>query len=433
MNHHRLLTKEEIGVLNNVVENPTEGNIAILEKIKEEFMLETSDDLKSLLMDSIDAIEKSKAYPEVKPPFTLQKMLNTLTKEELTIIRQTLQIKGASKLRKKELIEVLSSKIPDALGVGFYHFDQMQFEFIKKVAKKGGVLQCRQTTFYKTFYGAFGIMFACNVDGEFCYVIPEEILPQINELAKDKELKSIIQRNTKWIRITKGLLHYYGALDFKDYFKLMEHYAGIEISNIGDLLSIIDLAEAFYGNPINRKYFYINEVNDPNRIIEEQEARRDLEFYPFSYEEVYSAGQDDFVERTPWYKKLIRFFTFNYDMPLAEAEEEANYILTEIRADSQLSEILDEIKQSVEIPNIEVTKEITSILVELNNNTRKWALKGHKPVELRTDVEGNSPSNNPNSKGVHLAVDNTKTEPKVSRNKPCPCGSGKKYKRCCGK
>lgn len=25
------------------------------------------------------------------------------------------------------------------------------------------------------------------------------------------------------------------------------------------------------------------------------------------------------------------------------------------------------------------------------------------------------------------------TEPKVGRNDPCPCGSGKKYKKCCGK
>jgi preprotein translocase subunit SecA len=25
------------------------------------------------------------------------------------------------------------------------------------------------------------------------------------------------------------------------------------------------------------------------------------------------------------------------------------------------------------------------------------------------------------------------TGPKVGRNDPCPCGSGKKYKKCCGK
>ena len=31
-------------------------------------------------------------------------------------------------------------------------------------------------------------------------------------------------------------------------------------------------------------------------------------------------------------------------------------------------------------------------------------------------------------------VDPIKREkPKVGRNAPCPCGSGKKYKRCCGR
>lgn len=26
-----------------------------------------------------------------------------------------------------------------------------------------------------------------------------------------------------------------------------------------------------------------------------------------------------------------------------------------------------------------------------------------------------------------------RVEPKIGRNDPCPCGSGKKYKKCCGK
>ena len=26
-----------------------------------------------------------------------------------------------------------------------------------------------------------------------------------------------------------------------------------------------------------------------------------------------------------------------------------------------------------------------------------------------------------------------RTDPKIGRNQPCPCGSGKKYKKCCGK
>jgi uncharacterized protein YecA (UPF0149 family) len=27
----------------------------------------------------------------------------------------------------------------------------------------------------------------------------------------------------------------------------------------------------------------------------------------------------------------------------------------------------------------------------------------------------------------------TRGKPKIGRNNPCPCGSGKKFKKCCGK
>jgi hypothetical protein len=30
-------------------------------------------------------------------------------------------------------------------------------------------------------------------------------------------------------------------------------------------------------------------------------------------------------------------------------------------------------------------------------------------------------------------IEPIRTGPKVGRNQPCPCGSGKKYKKCCGR
>jgi uncharacterized protein YecA (UPF0149 family) len=30
-------------------------------------------------------------------------------------------------------------------------------------------------------------------------------------------------------------------------------------------------------------------------------------------------------------------------------------------------------------------------------------------------------------------IEQVKNENKVGRNEPCPCGSGRKYKKCCGK
>ena len=40
-------------------------------------------------------------------------------------------------------------------------------------------------------------------------------------------------------------------------------------------------------------------------------------------------------------------------------------------------------------------------------------------------------STNQRSQGDNITV--RRTAPKVGRNDPCPCGSGKKYKQCCGR
>ena len=34
---------------------------------------------------------------------------------------------------------------------------------------------------------------------------------------------------------------------------------------------------------------------------------------------------------------------------------------------------------------------------------------------------------------INLDLPQRRTMPKVGRNEPCPCGSGKKYKNCCGR
>ena len=65
-------------------------------------------------------------------------------------------------------------------------------------------------------------------------------------------------------------------------------------------------------------------------------------------------------------------------------------------------------------------KEVTSIFEE-NGWKYKIGLESDKPEDI-TDLE------------ILLNPPKTRiTEKKVGRNEPCPCGSGKKYKKCCGK
>ena len=60
----------------------------------------------------------------------------------------------------------------------------------------------------------------------------------------------------------------------------------------------------------------------------------------------------------------------------------------------------------------------------LNWHVRHWDLKGHTPREIRGDGE----------KIVPIFGNTVKREEKkIYPNDPCPCGSGKKYKYCCGR
>jgi preprotein translocase subunit SecA len=61
---------------------------------------------------------------------------------------------------------------------------------------------------------------------------------------------------------------------------------------------------------------------------------------------------------------------------------------------------------------VTITKESLENTVNMNMGNGDGSIKESK--EIRRDPVVN-------------------TDPKVGRNDPCPCGSGKKYKNCCGK
>lgn len=85
-----------------------------------------------------------------------------------------------------------------------------------------------------------------------------------------------------------------------------------------------------------------------------------------------------------------------------------------LRLDYPLQEftmLLESYQTELETP--ENGERFFALVIEAKNNSRIWANKGFTPRELAVLMK-NAPCN-------------------IGRNDPCPCGSGKKYKKCCGK
>lgn len=65
---------------------------------------------------------------------------------------------------------------------------------------------------------------------------------------------------------------------------------------------------------------------------------------------------------------------------------------------------------------------LVSRLMAFDNAMPRWDNNGWSPDALHSKITGKRIFRNPDG-----------TEMKVGRNDPCLCGSGKKYKRCCGR
>ena len=82
------------------------------------------------------------------------------------------------------------------------------------------------------------------------------------------------------------------------------------------------------------------------------------------------------------------------------------------------------------------------LLDDYLNQMPHWQLKGHTPAEVKAMLEAEGKPA-PQVRRVRHTIGYAPTSswpttpivtlPKVGRNDPCPCGSGKKYKNCCGR
>ena len=204
-----------------------------------------------------------------------------------------------------------------------------------------------------------------------------------------------------------------------------------------EFLEVMSFACDFYGQVRSTPYgFKDDRVFDAKKIIQEHEMRRSVDYYPFTKKQLLKAGDPDYVDRTPQMNSFISFLSEHYELKDQDINEIASQIISMINSDSKPTLIIQYLQSWMEFPSFEFAQMLTAKIMELYNDTRQWALKGHTPNELFQEEkkflkplpEVPFATVQPRAKVIDLV-----TSTKVGRNDPCPCGSGKKYKKCCGK
>jgi uncharacterized protein YecA (UPF0149 family) len=360
---------------------------------------------------------------------SLMEGLSALKMADLQDIRKKLQIKNISSLKKAELIQYLAEAIPFLLRNIISQFDERRLFLIKNIIANNGVISAKNVEieemeyFYKT-----GFMFTGFRNGNPIVMIPLELLPSIGETVQEETILTDVKRNTEWIKITRGLLYYYGTVPHDKLVDLVEKYTLIRSDYLAFNYVIFDAMEYYQEIHIDRYGYSYWEVLDPLVILEEQASRKNIDYYPFSKKQLLEAGETDFVERPKGYSQLLSLFTQEYRMPKQEAMELVEDCVMHVKLGHQPSQLLQYLQTGLTFESLEAVQRLMDAVVRLMNNTREWYLKGYTSEELSAqDRKALRPL--PNKKGEIISLQTRQT---VGRNDLCPCGSGKKFKKCCG-
>lgn len=361
---------------------------------------------------------------------TLNECLAGLTKQNLTHIRTHLGIQGVSNLKKQELIDVLVQKIPEKLPDVFRTMDSAQYDIVNQVAAQGGQAEITLEAEQLDYYVQRAILFPDNQNGKALLVMPKEVLECFNRMGTSQpQAEAEPTQHSEWASLTQGMLYYYGVLTFDDLIAGIEQHSEVKPDR-EQLLSDLRHA-ASSGAPIglDTEKAWHAQVNDPEGVLREQQSRSHLTFCPFTKEELFVAAEPGFVDRTPIYRNFVNLIKTNYTIARDEADSLLEECVIAIRNGKTSGDLFKLLQSRMELDEVELIKAVMEQTIVLHNHTRQWILKGYSPNQL-SDSRNRKGTRQPAAKSNVVNISSSKK--KVGRNDPCPCGSGKKYKKCCG-
>ena len=210
-------------------------------------------------------------------------------------------------------------------------------------------------------------------------------------------------------------------------------------------------------------------ILENDEVGNQLDSQMDKDFYIPSVQQIEEICRIGYEESSLAYKKLQTFFMRKLDLPYEQAVSWCLQVWANSYEGESPADVISKMTEAdVVFKSEKQMNEFVGLLMEAHNNTRMKENRGQMPNELkRREVTGGMPTIVPGSShaaamlrdaapqlkemGIPvdlegsadiistslyhngLGVNVVNVEKKIYPNDPCPCGSGKKYKKCCGR
>ena len=370
----------------------------------------------NILQDEIiksDIKNAEKIWKDAEGDNSLESLLSKMTKDELVKIARKYFVKGITTLKKADSVHRVKEVIINNGNSAINMMDENTLKFLEDLIKNNGFKKYECTDIiYANFLRNRGIAFTVMQNEEPFIVLPEEIKPLVENISS-KELKDKVRVNNEIIKIIAGMAYYYGVITVEFIEKTINSLYGknFELDYIKAL--ILAGEELGYDYVVNNDTIAHIDVEDTEKIIELQNICTS-DYYKFDKKSLIKAGAVDFLEENKQSLKLQKVLgeLFVVDKEILRSEMDALFF--EIKNEGDKDNAIELFLDAYEIESDEEKKIFKEELDTLVKSIRRWSLKGHTEDE------------------IEKAAARVVKEIKIGRNDPCICGSGKKYKKCCG-
>ena len=347
--------------------------------------------------------------------FDLNELVKGLSKDEIYNIARNIGVNKISGLNKEKLIERLLEEYKELVEKRLPLFEEERYKILKSYVDSKGVKLFDDIDEEEADKSAYfiqqGILFPTVKDEVSIFLMPEIVQELIRE-RNNIEYRRLIKVNSEILNIFRGMNQVYGILKLKDAKELIERYLNIENSEVEELIR----EAAYYYNEYREEGIFIinNEIDNFKELLKNIDKEKDLSYAMISKEELLNMLEENWVYDSKagkaFYKEFTNMFSVDKDLLVAMMED----LIFDVQ-ETELKDAVDKMVELIKIENEDAKYVATSMMNKFVKKIRLWKYKGLTTNDIKSNL-------------VSL-----KENKSIGRNDPCPCGSGKKYKKCCGK
>jgi hypothetical protein len=380
--------------------------------------LEVYELMKSLAAD--DALNE-------EPRRGLAEILEGRTLTFLRGVARAQKIRGFSRMDRAALLAAVMAALtdPDKLRSNLLSLHALEWTLFQDVAA-AGILQRDSALFHSYLRPrALGLIFIFLHNDHIFFVVPDEIRAiyaglKKSEFFAEQELRRLMSR------YASAAAELYGAISVDTLTQIFNSQNSRRQISLPFMIEVLSGAERLD----------IGFVVWNGCVVSDELASGGFDEVESLFETVndmprYIPGKAEFLSyadphkylRTPQTAALIRYLDRELGLgPVELLEDIVHDISDAFRIGLELPDIIDTVIDAGVKPTTEQARRLTELVEDINDHTRRWEEKGHTPRDLRRAYKRYvEPLREPAEEAPH----------RIGRNDPCPCGSGKKYKKCC--